>query len=153
MAYGTYDKYTQIFQCATHGIDLVSALEVAAGDLAIFDVVEPITVTRFGVLATVTYDYDSLTTQGQVSLDRRVAYGSDTGRVQLAVIKQADTTPAGTVIKKDFNPVNLDVGDQLVLEAKVQAAGGTEVGDWKAFFCYHPRAEVMANQSEQTDTA
>jgi len=154
MAYGTYDKDVHIFQCGTHGIDLVSALEVSTGDLALFDVVEPITVTRFGVLATVTYDYDTQTAEGQVSLDRRVAYGSDTDRVELAIIKQTDGTAAGTVIKKDFNPVDLDVGDQLVLEAKVQAAGGGSIaGDWKAFFCYHKRAEVTANQAEQTDTA
>ena len=154
MAYGTYDKKVHIFQDASDGIDDVSVLEVAAGDIgAAFDVVEPITITRIGTLCTVAYDYDTQTAEGQVSVDRRIAYGSDTGRVELGAVKQLEGTAAGTVIKEDINPVDLDVGDQVILEAKVQAAGGTEVGDWKGFFCYHSRAEVMANQSEQTDTA
>jgi hypothetical protein len=155
MAYGTYDKKVHIFQDASDGIDDVHVLEVGAADLgAPFDVVEPITVTRIGVIATVAYAYDTQTVEANVSVDRRIAYGSDTGRVEIGVIKQLDATPAGTVIKLDINPVDLDVGDQVVLEAKVAGTGGGSIaGDWKGFFCYHPRAEVMANQSEQTDTA
>lgn len=154
MAYGTYDRDIHVFQNATSALDDVHILEVAEGDLGLaFDVLEPITITRIGVIATVAYDYDTQTAEGQVSVDRRVAYGSDVGRVELGVIKQLDATPAGTVIKLDINPVDLDVGDQVILEAKVLAAGGTEVGDWKGFFCYHHRASTTENQAEQTDTA
>jgi len=154
MAYGTYDKDIHVFQNATSALDDVHALEVGEGDLGLaFDVIEPITITRIGVIAAVSYDYDTQTAEGQVSVDRRIAYGSDTGRVELGVIKQLDATPAGTVIKLDITPTHLDVGDQVILEAKVLAAGGTEAGDWKGFFCYHRRAEVGGNQSEQTDTA
>lgn len=155
MAYGTYDKDIHVFQDATSALDDVHALEVSAADLGLaFDVLEPITITRIGVISTVTYAYDTQTVEAQVSVDRRIAYGSDTGRVELGIIKQLDATPAGTVIKKDINPVDLDVGDQVILEAKVAGTGGGGIaGDWKGFFCYHHRAETTANQSEQTDTA
>ena len=155
MAYGTYDRDIHVFQNATSALDAVHALEVAAGDLGLaFDVLEPITITRIGIIATVTFAYDTQTAEANVSVDRRIAYGSDTGRVELGVIKLLDATPAGTVIKKDFNSVDLDVGDQVILEAKVAGTGGAGIaGDWKGFICYHHSAETTANQSEQTDTA
>ncbi len=152
--YGTYDRHTHIFQDASDGIDDVHILEVGAADVGeIFDVVEPITITRIGIIATVAFDYDTQTTEGVVTIDRRVLYASDVGRVELGDIDLLDATPAGTVIKRDINPVDCDVGDQVVAEIATQAVGGTEVGDFKIFFCYHQRAETTDNQSEQTDTA
>ena len=152
--YGTENIRIEIFQDESTGVDAVHALEVAAADLGpIFDVVEPITITRFGIMPTVTFAYDTQTAEGEVALDRRIAYGSDTGRVELARVKSADTTPAGTTIKKDFNPIDCDVGDQLVLEAAVAATGGDSIaGDFKAYFCWKPRPETTGNQPEQTDT-
>ena len=153
--YGTYDRDVHVFIDATSALPDVHALEVGAADLGLaFDVVEPITITRFGIIATVTFAYDTQTAEAVVSLDRRIAYGSDTGRVEIDTVALLDATPAGTVIKVDFNPVNCDVGDQLILEAKTAGTGGGSIaGDWKGFFCYHARAEVTANQTEQTDTA
>jgi len=155
MAYGTYDRDVHQFINETSALPDIHALEVTAGDKSLaFDVVEPIVVTRIGVMATVAYDYDTQTAEGQVAVDRRVAYGSDAGRVELGVIKQADGTPAGTVLYKDINPVNCDVGDQLIAEVKVAATGGAGIaGDFKVFFCYHHRAETDANQAEQTASA
>jgi hypothetical protein len=154
MAYGTYDRDVHRFIDATSALPDVHALEVAAGDLGLaFDVVEPITITRFGILVTVTFAYDTQTTEGVVALDRRVAYGSDTGRVEIDTINLTDAVAAGVVIKVDFDGVDCDVGDQIILEAKTQAAGGGSIaGDWVGFFCYHHRAETTANQSEQQDT-
>jgi hypothetical protein len=42
---------------------------------------------------------------------------------------------------------NVKSGEQVVCEVTVQGAGGTELGDYQPYICYHPRAETDANQA------
>lgn len=148
--YGSYERHTEMFRALPTAL----AIEAAVGDKSIFNVKEPVTVNRVGIQVTVPINYDTPTALCVCALDRRIAFGSDTGRVELDTITIPDGTPAGTVIYADFGDTNLDVGDQLVFEVKTQGAGGAGIaGDYEPFFCYRPRAETPANQSEQTVSA
>ncbi len=153
MPYGTYDRHTHIFQDDSDGIDDIHQLEVAASSPSdLFDVVDPITVTRVGIIATVAFNYDTLSTVGVVTFYRLTTYGDTGTRVAFGTITLTDGIAIGQVIKRDINPVDLNVGDQIEMVITTQAVGGTEVGDWKSFVCFHQRAEVTANQLQQQDT-
>ena len=150
--HGPHDAFQHIFIDSTSALPIASALEEAAADIGLaYTVVTPITVTRFGVTATVAFDYDTETTEGVVALDRRVLYGSDTGRTEIDTVAMTDGTALGKSIYVNCSE-DCDVGDQLVLEIKTAAAGGTEVGDWIGWFCYTPRGSSDANQADLTVT-
>lgn len=150
--HGSCDAITHIFVDGTSALVGSHILEVAAADLdQPFTVCRPITVVRFGIFVTVAFDYDTQTTEGIVALDRRITYGSDTGRVEIDTINLTDTTALGKVIYVNCDQ-DCDVGDQLIFEAKTAAVGGTEVGDFFGFFDYTFRGSSDANQADLTVT-
>ena len=108
------------------------AIEASAADVFIFDVDEPFIIAGFRTKVTVAIDYDTQTAAAVISLDRRVTYASDTGRVELGTITIPDATAAGIqVYSTDFTPTQLDRGDQLVVEVKTAGTGGMSIaGDW-----------------------
>jgi hypothetical protein len=109
------------------------AIEAVAGDKFVFDILEPIMVVEFRVQITVTINYDTPTTLAVVALDRRITYNSDTGRAQLATVTIPNNAPAGEQIYKELaQPVNLERGDQLVVEVTTAGTGGVAIaGDWR----------------------
>lgn len=109
------------------------ALEATAGDKYTFDIVEPILVVEFRVQITVAIDYNTPTNLAVVALDRRIMYGSDTGRVQLTNVTIPNLAPAGRQIYTELaQPVGLDRGDQLVVEVTTAGTGGAGIaGDWR----------------------
>lgn len=127
------------------------AIEAATGDKSVWTAYHPMQVSRVGVLITVAINYDTLTTACVVAFDRRVTYGSDTGRVEMGRVTIPDATPIGAVIYLDIpNAQGNDLGEvaaggQVVAEVVTQGAGGTEVGDFQPFICWQPRAESPAN--------
>lgn len=158
MAYGTYDKHVLKSTDSNAGQETAIALEASTGVKFTFDIVEPITVTRFGIKPTVTFTYDTMTTEAVVKLKKYITYGSSSGEVVLATITLTDPAVAanqdwlaGHVYYVDvdnaLNVACIDAGEQLVVEVTTQGAGGTEVGDWLPYIMYNPRAEVAANQS------
>jgi hypothetical protein len=143
------------------------ALEAAAAAILTKTVFEPISVTRFGFRPTVAFDYDTQTVEGVLSLYRYPVAGG-AGKVLLASIALEDlaqvdnvyyvdvpnppvpaTMVGGVVTVPPRNKADIDAGEAVVVEITTQAAGGGNIaGDFQPFFCYHPRAEVEANQSK-----
>jgi hypothetical protein len=144
MAYGTYDKQVKTEQDADAKLTPI-AFDAAAGDKFVITAREPMCVTRFGV--EITTAYANQTTNQKISLDKRVTHNSDVGRVELAEIELQNGYADGHVYYKDVDSINLDVGQQLVIEQKVQGAGAGGAGACNWHICWHPRAEVAANQS------
>jgi hypothetical protein len=160
MAYGTYDKEVLHTIHSNAAQETAIALEAATGVKFTYDLVEPITVTRFGIKPTVTFDYDTMTTEAVVKLKRYITYGSSSGAITLATVTLKQGWVAGNVYYVDVpnipdytdqftavNPADCKAGEQLVVEVTTQGAGGTEAGDWLPYICYNPRAEVAANQA------
>jgi len=155
--YGTYDRMPQAFLSEigaaddTVGLPDIQAYNLTTGDISNckpIDIVEPCTIARIGVLVTVA---TVVSTAPVIAVDRRVLYGSDVGRVVVDSITIPTATPAGSVVKADFDPVDLDVGDQLVAECLTQGVGSG--GNYILFICLYHRAETTANQLEQSDSA
>lgn len=160
MGYGTYDKNVLHTIHSNAGQETAIALEASTGVKFTFDLVEPITVTRFGIKPTVTFNYDTMTTEAVVALKRYITYGSSSGAITLASITLKNAWVAGSVYYVDVsnipsytdqytavNPADCKAGEQLVVEVTTQGAGGTEAGDWLPYICYNPRAEVAGNQA------
>lgn len=157
MKYGTYDSVWVLGEHNQHDIASVDlALEVAAGDTTFTWVVyQPCRILRFGYFVSVAFNYDTQTTEGVVALDKRVTYGSDTGRVEVCRLDLEDGLSLGDV--RDIVPpttnADCEPGDELVVEVVTQAVGGTEVGDWVPFVTLAPRAEVHGNITSWTLSA
>lgn len=145
MAYGAIDRFFMGSAVCDAALATAIAVEAAAADTHVYTILETIVVVEFRVLITVTIDYDTMTTAAVVALDHRVAYGSDTGRVELATITIPQATAAGKQLYKKITPKKIKAGEQLVVEVKVQGAGGTEVGDWQPVIVYSPAPETNAN--------
>ncbi|MEW6385913.1 MAG: hypothetical protein AB1491_00130 [Thermodesulfobacteriota bacterium] len=143
MAYGTYDKLVMAEPEADAKFTPL-AVDAVAADKFVFTAREPLTVTRFGL--EITTAYANQTTKQKVSLDKRVTHNSETGRVELAEIELQNGYADGHIYYKNLNSIDLDVGQQLVIEQKVAGAGSSVGGACNPFFCYHRRAEVAANQ-------
>jgi hypothetical protein len=163
--YGFYDKSIVVDAGKVVANPTAIALEAAAGViLASRPLLEPITVTRFGYQATVAFDYDTLVTEGVLTL-YRYPLGNAANKIALQTIRLPDDTPIGSVCYADVpNPVvpatlvggvitvparnkaDFDAGDVVAIWISTQAVGGTELGDFQPYFCGHPRAEVADNQ-------
>ncbi|MDI6854401.1 MAG: hypothetical protein QME75_12450 [Deltaproteobacteria bacterium] len=147
--YGTYDKFT-LTESLKDANQTAIAVDAAPGDKAVFTARQPMTVVGFGLEITTTYA--DMSTAQVVSLDKRPTHNSDTGREELAAITLAVGYADGHVYRKKFTAVELDVGQQLVVEQKVQGAGGGSLaGGCIPFILWYPRAEVAANQSSLHD--
>jgi hypothetical protein len=154
--YGSYDK--SVFDAAAGDDALAAAiaLEAGAGAILTKTMNEPFVVTRFGYRPTVAFNYDTLTTQGVLTI-YRYPVAAGTNKVALASIPLKDAAVVNGVYYVDVpNPpvaarrkgrAEIDAGELVVIEISTQAVGGTEVGDFQPFFCGHPKAEVAANQS------
>lgn len=114
----------------------------AAADKFVFTARRPLTVVGFGLQVTTTYA-DMGTADQTMSLDKRPAYGSDVGREELAAIPMKTGYEAGHQYVKEINAVDLNIGEQLVIEQKVQGAGGGGLaGACIPFILWAPRSEI-----------
>lgn len=154
--YGSYEKFV-----ADPGAVVANPtaiiLEASAGEIHVSrPLMEPITVTRFGYAVTVAFDYDTQTTEGVLTL-YRYPLGNASNKVALQTIALQDALAAGSVAYADVpNPpvaadkkgkAEFNAGDVVAIWITTQAVGGTELGDFQPYYCWHPRAEVEANQS------
>lgn len=115
-----------------------TAYDAAAADLFVFTARRPLTVVGFAVEITTAYTVP--TTAQVLSLDKRVTHNSDTDRLELATITMDAVRADGHIYVKEFNAVDLDVGQQLIIEQKVQGATGAGAGI--PFALIIPRAEI-----------
>ncbi len=140
---------------ADQGLPTASIIEAATGDIMTWTAFHPMQVSRVGVLVTVTIDYDNVApTPCVVAFDRRVTYGSDTGRVEMGRVTIPQATKSGTVIYVDIpNGDGNDTGEviaggQVVAEIVVAGLGTTEVGDFQPFICWQPMSLQPANNKD-----
>lgn len=151
MAYGTYDRHVVDNAVCDAQRATAIVLEASTGAILTKTVLEPITVSRFGFVPTVAFDYDTLVTEGVLTLYRYPA-GVSGSKVALATIALEDDAAVGDIYFVDVDNklgyADFNAGDQVVIEITTQAAGGTEVGDFQPFFTFNPRAEVTANQAK-----
>ena len=163
--YGSYEKFVvepATVVANTTAIELQAATGVK---MVSRPLLEPICVTRFGYQVEVAFDYDTLVTQGVLTLYRYPG-GDDSAKIAIGTIVLQDalainsvayadvdnvyvpaTYVAGVLTVRARNKADFDVGDKVAIWVTTQANGGTEVGDFQPFFCFHPRAEVEANQA------
>jgi hypothetical protein len=147
MTWGIYGSYevgilSEPIADAAYTPTVVAA---AAADLFIFTARRPMRVVGLGIEITTTYVIDVADTAQVVSLDHRVTHNSNVGRVELAEIELVTGWADGDVKYQLFNGVDLEVGQQLVLEQKVQGVnGGAGVlaGALIPFALWYPRAEI-----------
>lgn len=144
--YGSYERLVHSMATQDTPTGTALALEVtAAGDDVIWTIFEPITVLEVRAFVTVTFDYDTQTAEGVLSFERRVTYGSDTGRVVLGAVTLTDATAAGVQLYQTINPTKLDVGDQIIADMSTAATGGMSIaGDFYPIFIYYPTPETKA---------
>lgn len=159
--YGTYDYIyvfdrTNIFD-PTVASAATLALEVAAADTTFVWVAPwPMQVLAFGYMVTVAFDYNVQVAQGVVALDKRVTFGSNTGRVEVARLELLDGLAISAVrfILPNRTNILLDPGDSLVCEVVVAATGGGAIaGDWVPFVMCGVRSETPANITGWTQSA
>ena len=128
------------------------AVEASTGDLSVWTAFHPMQVSRVGVIVVVAIDYDTTTARTVVAFDRRVTYGSDTGRLEMGRITIPQGAVAGAVYYVDI-PVGdgkdqggVNAGGQVVAEIVTAGAGaGTELGDFQPFICWQPMAVTPGN--------
>lgn len=157
--YGTYDKSVLMSVNSNAGQETAIALEAGTGVKFTYDIVEPITVTRFALKPTVTFNYATMSAQSVVKLKKYVTYGSSVGEVTLATITLDDPAVSGNNawtaghvyyvdVENALNAACVNAGQQLVVEVTTAGTGGGGIaGDWLPYIMYNPRAEVEANQS------
>jgi hypothetical protein len=150
--YGSYEK-ALILNQANNDASLATAIALEAGAAvkSTWSIIEPMTVTRFGIQVTVAFNYDTQTVLGILKLKKYVVYGSSAGEVELASIELTHGLAAGSVVYVDVDNAlgvaNLKAGEQLVAEVTTAGVGGTETGDYTIFVAGNPRPEVAANQA------
>ncbi len=127
------------------GLATAINLTGAAGDKSIWNAFHPLQVARVGVIITTAVNYDTLTAADVIAFDRRVTYGSDTGRVEMGRITIPDAAVAGAVYYLDIpNADGKDQGEvraggQIVCEVITAGTGGGSIaGAWQPFVTYQP---------------
>lgn len=129
------------------GLATAINLTAATGDKSIWNAFHPLEVSRVGILITTATNYDTQTAAAVVAFDRRVTYGSDTGRIEMGRITIPDGAVAGTVYYLDIpNGEDNDAGEvraggQIVCEVVTAGTGGGSIaGAWQPYVCAQPMA-------------
>jgi hypothetical protein len=146
---------------ADAGFITALAIEAAAADKMTWTVLEPgLSPTFFGVLVTVAIDYDTQTLATLVNLDKRITYGSDTGRIELAEIEIPDGAVAGSVFLYRIgahstvavaNQQRCIMAQQLICEVSQAGTGGGSIaGDYQPFVIINADPEQFTNMSNVT---
>jgi len=143
MGYGTESMMGGLVERDAQGTPIPTQ---TPADKVTWDVLGPITVHRIAAVVTTAITVaDAI-----IALDRRVLTGSDTGRVELGRITIPVATGAiGKVFYKDIDPVDLDMGDQLVEELIQASTAGAVVFQP----IWIPRAETPVNQPDAIKSA
>lgn len=135
-----FEKFVLTSAVADAALGTAIAVEATTGDKFTWTAPAPMVVKEIGIQATVPMNYDTLSTAAVVAFDKRVTYGSDTGRVELGRVTIPDAMPAGKVIALQIphsagsEDGEFSTGMQLVCEVVVQGAGGGSIaGDWQPY--------------------
>jgi len=142
MGYGTESMLEGVVRDAA---SLATVPLQTPADKTVFHILHPMTVHRIVALVTLA----PTAVDGVVALDRRVLTGSDTGRVEIGRMTIPIGTPAGKVVYKDIDAVDLDMGDSLVFELITASTAGAAV--LSAIMI--PRAETPVNQTDAVKSA
>lgn len=151
--YGTRDM-AQWLTYANRNADKAAAtlLNAAAGDVAgaTWAVLYPCAVKFFGIEVTTAFNYNVLTQEGRLTLERRLTPGSDTGRVEVARIDLPNLLTVGHVhgvLYEAIGPdANLLPGNELVLRVVIQAQGGAGIaGAYRPVIILAQNDEVPEN--------
>lgn len=130
----------------THDTALNAAIAMQSpADKGALTCTGPVTALRLCVLVTTAVTG----TAAVLALDRRVTYGSDTGRVEIGRITLPVGTAIGKVVWKELEPMDLDMGDQMVWELITASTAGGGVLSVE----YIPRAEMPSNQPDAIKSA
>jgi len=158
--YGQYDIAHILSFWNVDGLttDFATALdlETAAGDTTYIWTVEyPAIVVDFGIRVTVAFDYDTLTTEGVVALDKRITAGSNTGRVEICRLSLPHGLAIGDIrtaprARLGATARRVEPGEQLIVERVTTAAGGTELGDYYPWVALAPHDEEPGNCAHWT---
>jgi hypothetical protein len=125
----------------------------ATGDAGyIFDIVQPITVTRIGALVTTI-----LSGPAVINFDRRVLTGSDSGRLSgfddadEATLTIPTTTAVGKIVYKNVSgeDYDMDPGDQIVPNVSTGATSGA----CRYIVWYVPRDETVDNCTDMVESS
>lgn len=139
------------------------ALEAAAGEKLAKTMHTPGFVRAFGFRPTVTFNYDTLTAKGVLTLYKYPG-GDDSAKVALGTINlengdvakkiyfaRVDNAPALTVPPSQ-PPANYEAGDVLAVWVSTQAAGGGGIaGDFQPLIWVSDRGENIPNQGQLVD--
>jgi hypothetical protein len=100
-----------------------AVLTQAPADKGALTCLGPVTALRINALVTVA----PTATAAVVALDRRITYGSDTGRVEIGRLTIPIGTAIGKVVWKELDPTDFDIGDQMVLELITASTAGAAI--------------------------
>lgn len=102
----------------------------------------------------VTTAVSATTTAPVVTFTKRVTPGSATGSSTIGTLTIPDTTAIGKVVYKDIEPVELNVGDSVLLNHTTQATGsGSPAGAGYYGFEVYPLGENISEQSDAVASA
>jgi len=141
------------------------AFEAAAAAILTKTMNTPGNVRAFGFRPTVTFNYDTMTAQGVLTLYKYPA-GVSGNKVALGTLKlvngyvagkiyfiSVSSAPADTSPSPD-NPAKYNAGDQLVIEITTAATGDAGIaGDFQPLIWVHDRGENVSNQGQLVQCA
>lgn len=126
-------------------VPITTNVEAAAADIFTFKVKHPMRITDFGFVNTELSDMD--TTLAQTSLDAIIAGAA---RAEKAVLVYTDALAVGdgfvaSASDANFVPFEIDTGDTLIFEHKVQGADpSTVAGAYYPYIIYEMIADGKA---------
>lgn len=148
---------------------VLTPVALSVGDTVLYRVGVPIKIMRWGLMVTTTIN--STAAASTYALDRRVLFGSDTGRVEMdrIALAAAEDITAGKVLRSEVGTVATEttgvdgskvsaggqtghvcnVGDEIVLEVVV--AADTAAGAAQPFFEYILLGAKDGAQTDATD--
>lgn len=134
----------------SNALDTAEVLSAAAAVYGGYLVAKRITIKRLMFYVTAEVVADNVP---QVEFNRRPTYNSSAGEVLIGQLNIPAGTPAGTVVYKDIEPMDLEVGDELSFEHITQAGGvgAAGAGFYGFVACLAP--ETPDNESNMIESA
>ena len=105
----------------------------------------PVTALRLNALVTLA----PTATAAVIAVDRRVTYGSDTGRVEVGRLTIPIGTAVGKVVWKELDPTDFDIGDQMMIELITASTAGSAIVSVE----FVPRSEHPLNWGDSVKSA
>jgi len=135
------------------------ALEAAAGEILAKTMNTPGFARAFGFRPTLAFNYDTMVTQGVLTLYKYPA-GVANNKVALGIIALVQGDVAGKIyftrvsnipaltVPPSQPPANYEAGDALAVWISTQGVGGTETGEFQPIIWVSDRGENIPNQGQ-----